>query len=103
MFPGFVSCFLSVDFSTFFSTDGLVDGDAEGDATGEATVAGGAVGLGVGVGCFTSVAFVHAPRNAAIAAKTVSRIDLLILFLFKGRLSRFFPGRPRPRPPAPAK
>ena len=60
-------------------------GEAAGElvAAGEPVAAGDEVtaGLGLATGLFCVVfASVHAPRNAADAAKTVSRTDLLIVF-----------------------
>ena len=77
-----VSTFLS---STLLSSlTGLEVGDAVDDGlavvTGEAVTAG--VAAGVVLTGLLSVAAEQAPKNAAIAAKTVSRIDLLIFFIF---------------------
>src|SRR5689334_3223338 len=68
--------------------DGLPAGAPLGEVAGELVAVGEpvaagdevAAGLGVTAGLFWVLVFasVHAPRNAAVAAKTVSRIDLLI-------------------------
>lgn len=78
----FASGFFSPVFSSFLSAAGLAVGDAGGVTAGVAVVTGeaGAVAGGALDG-FTSV-LVHAPRKAAMAAKTVNRIDLLIVFPF---------------------
>ena len=86
--------------------DGLPDGEPVGEVAGELGVAGElvaagddvAAGLGLVAGLFcVEFASVQAPRNAADAAKTVSRIDLLILFtsVGYGRLAVFLE-RPQP-------
>ena len=86
--------------------DGLPVGDPLGEVVGELVVEGElaaagdevAAGLGLVAGLFcVEFASVQAPRNAADAAKTVSRIDLLILFtsIGYGRLAVFLE-RPQP-------
>lgn len=56
---------------------GLAVGDTDGLFTGEA------VAVGVALAGLFSDAGVHAPKKAAVAAKTISRIDLLIVFSSK--------------------
>lgn len=80
------SVFLSSAFLSSFS--GLAVGLAVVDGlevgAGEATVTG--VEVGVVTGLFCTLVSVQAAEIAAIAAKTVSRIDLLIVVsLFIGR------------------
>jgi hypothetical protein len=78
--PAFTSVFLS----SFAGLDeGEAAGVAAGETLGEAATLGLAAGLIAGLtsGLFSGV-FVHAPRLTAAAAKTVSRINLLIVFSF---------------------
>jgi hypothetical protein len=91
------SAFLvSPSFSSFFPAEGLPVGDAFGLAAGDVVVVGLVVAAGfTSTGLFSGV-LVHAPRAAAIAAKTVSRTDLLIVFPFLGHLSRFFQASRQP-------
>lgn len=75
----FVSPFLSSSFLSSFAglEVGLAVEVGLDTAAGEETVAGG-----VAAGLVSGAVPLHAPRNAANAAKTVSRIDLLIGFSF---------------------
>jgi hypothetical protein len=90
--------FTSVFFSSFFSPfAGLAAGEAfvEGLETVTGEVAeGDAAGVFV-LGALFSGVGVHAPAKAAKAARTVSRISLLIVFSF--RITKFggLSGRPR--------
>jgi hypothetical protein len=83
--PGFFSSLFSAFLLSFA---GLLDGDTVEDGletvTGE-VAAGDAAGVVV-FGALVSDDGVHAPANAAKAARTVSRISLLIVFSFCGSL-----------------
>ena len=80
----FVSPFFSSSFfSSFLSSfEGLAVGEAVevGLATGAGVWTATGVETGVDTGLFCVAASLHAAENAVIAAKTVSRIDLLIVF-----------------------
>lgn len=77
----FASGFFSPGFPSFFSAVGFTVATGDGVTAGDAGATGEAGGLtGVAAGGLTSVVLVHAPRKTAAAAKTVNRIDLLIVF-----------------------
>lgn len=78
------SVFFSSDFFSSLAGLGLTVADGLEVGAGEATVTG--VEVGVVTGLFCTLVSVQAAEIAAIAAKTVSRIDLLIVVsLFIGR------------------